>query len=66
MSTIVKFAALDQGQLDRLHNLERELGRVIVAFEPAVKLASLSEDEVRQLQATEQELGVVLVAYDQR
>ncbi len=66
MSTMVKFASLDQRQLDRLHDLERELGKVIVAFEPVVRLASLSADEIERLKATEQELGVVLVAYEQR
>lgn len=60
----VRPATLDENSLERLRNLERELGSVIVAYQTASPFAALSEDQLQRLKALEQELGVVLVAFD--
>jgi hypothetical protein len=59
----MRIAHLDDARLARLQALERELGSVIVALEPAARPAALSEEQVQRLQQAEQELGVVLLAY---
>ena len=56
-------AKLSEEQLQRIHALEQELGKVLVAYEPQHVLAKLSSEEVEKLKAVEDELGVVLVAF---
>ena len=60
----VKYPDLSGEQLAKLQQLERELGRVVVAVEPQTKPAELSQDELRRLQQVEREMGLILVAYD--
>ncbi|MCS6880345.1 MAG: hypothetical protein RMK84_05720 [Oscillochloridaceae bacterium] len=59
----VRPADLDENSLERLRNLEQELGSVIVAYKTDSPFAHLSEDQLQRLKALEQELGVVLLAF---
>jgi hypothetical protein len=59
----LKPAQLDRDRMQKLQNLERELGTWIVAVEPQAQVADLAGDQLRRLQDAEQELGVVLLAY---
>lgn len=56
-------ATLDENSLERLRNLEQELGSVIVAYKADNPFAHLSEDQLQRLKTLEQELGVVLLAF---
>lgn len=56
-------AHLDEAQLKRVQQAERELGIVLVALQPQYTFAKLAEDKLKRLQALENELGVVLLAY---
>jgi hypothetical protein len=59
----LKIAQLDAAQVERIRALEKEIGGVVVALEPAQQLANLSGEQVQRLQAVEQQMGVVLLAY---
>lgn len=60
----VKPADLRQSQLEKLHALEKELGGVVVAYQPEAKPAQLSEAQLTQLHQIEKELDLILVAFD--
>lgn len=57
------FARLNAGQMVEVRALEEEVGRWIVALEPA-RPSELSEDQLKRLQKVEMELGVILLAYE--
>lgn len=58
-----KYARLNKDQITKLQELEKEIGKIIIAYEPAVPVARLSEDQLKQIQQVEQDLGLLLVAY---
>ena len=58
----LKFAQLNDMQLAKLKQLEKDLGTVVIAVEPKVEMATLSHEQLNQLQAAEQELGKILLA----
>ena len=58
-----KYAKLNKDDLNKLQTLEKEIGKVILAYEPDSPYAELSEDQIRRLQQLEKELGVILLAY---
>ncbi|MBN1874313.1 MAG: hypothetical protein JXA33_08780 [Anaerolineae bacterium] len=60
----VKFAKLNESQLEKVQDLEKELGTWVVAVEPEFRLATLTEAQLKRLQAAEHELGVILLAYE--
>jgi hypothetical protein len=60
-----KLAKLSEEELQRIHALEQELGKILVAYDPHHTLATLSAEELKKLQAVEEELGVVLLAFHQ-
>ena len=62
----VRIAQLDEGRLEKLRALEKDLGECVVAVEARPKFATLSEDKLRRLQTVEKELGTVLLAYSCR
>ena len=66
MDKELKMATLTRAQVERVRQLEAEIGTWIVAVEPEIKIAKLDEEQLAKLQAAEQELGVVLLAYEQR
>jgi len=57
-------AAVDAAQLEEIKQLEQQLGKVIVAVEPAAEYASLTTEELTAIRKAEQKLGLVMVAYN--
>ena len=64
MKQRVKIAKLSEAQMEKLHNLEADLGTWVVAVEPEFRLADLTEEQLGKLNAVEKELGVILLAYE--
>ncbi len=58
-----KFARLNKDDINKLQDLEKETGKVIIAYEPDSTYAKLSEDQLKKIQQMEKELGVILIAY---
>ena len=61
----MRIANLDQERLEKLKELEAEIGAVILALEPQYMPADLTEEQIAKLRAMEDDLGVVLLAYHQ-
>ncbi len=60
---ICSYADLDTGKLDEIQALEKELGKVLIAFSCRdVNADTLSESEMAQLKEVEEKLGVALLA----
>lgn len=64
VATNTKYARLNKDQITKLQELEKEIGKVIIAYEPATPYARLTEDQLRQIQQVEEQLGIVLVAFN--
>ncbi len=60
----MEVADLDVQHVDKLHELEEELGVCVVALQPRYPLADLPPEKIGRLQQTEKDLGVVLLAYE--
>lgn len=58
-----KYARLNKDAIDRVQNLEKEIGKIVIAFEPESIYAELSEDQLKKVQQVEKELGILLIAY---
>lgn len=56
-------ASLDQQSLQRVTQMEQDLGSVIIAYQAEQPFSHLSEEQLARLKTLEQELGVVLLAY---
>ena len=56
-------AQLDNNELQRVRELEIELGVTVVALEPDPAFAELSAEQLHKLKAAERELNTVLLAY---
>jgi hypothetical protein len=59
----MRVAMLDRERLEKVQDLERDLGTFLVALEREFSLADLSEEQLKQLQQAEEEMGIVLLAY---
>ncbi len=55
---------LDDANLRKLNDLEKKLGKCVVAWDQKLDPAEISEEEVKELQALEKDLDAVLVAYN--
>jgi len=55
---------LDDANLSKLNDLEKKLGKCVVAWDLKLKPAGISEAEVKELQALEKDLDAILVAYN--
>ena len=55
---------LDEANLSKLNDLEKKLGKCVVAWDQELDPADISEDQVKELQSLEKELDAVLVAYN--
>ena len=55
---------LDDANLSKLNDLEKKLGKCVVAWDQKLEPADISEAEVKELQALEKDLDAVLVAYN--
>jgi hypothetical protein len=59
----MKIANLEEAEVERIRQMEEQLGTLILALEPHYPAAELSEEQLAKLHTLEQELGVVLIAY---
>lgn len=57
-------AELEGEALEKVQALEGELGKVVVAYQPAPRLARLTPEQLQRMQQLEVEFGIVLMAYD--
>lgn len=64
MTEFYQIAKLDDGGVERIRELEQELNRHIMAFEPGLDIAALSEEQIARIAALEEELGVTLLVYE--
>jgi hypothetical protein len=58
----MKFASLNPNQLNKLQELESQVGATVVAYEPVAVVAELSDEDLQVLKAMEAESGLVLLA----
>lgn len=61
--TCMGIARLDESKMQRVRQLEEELGTPILAVEQICCWTDLDEERLRRLQEAEEELGLVLLAY---
>jgi hypothetical protein len=62
--TCMGIAKLDESKMQRLKQLEEELGTPILAVQEICHWTNLDEDRLHKLQEAEKELGLVLLAYE--
>jgi len=55
---------LDDANLSKLTDLEKKLGKCVVAWDQRLDPADISEEQVKMLQTVEKELDAVIVAYN--
>lgn len=65
MAQCISFPKLDDSQVDKVRNLEGQLGKTVLAVRQECHWADLDQDQLQKLQETEQDLGVILLAYEQ-
>lgn len=60
-----KYAKLNKDALSKLQELEKETGKIIIAYEreQPSPYAELSEAQLEKIRRLEQELNIVLLAY---
>ncbi len=56
------YAKLSKADVGKVQKLEKEIGIVLLAFEPN-QYAELSAEKLKKLKAAEKELGVTVIAY---
>lgn len=61
----MSIAQLDQSKIDKVRELEQEIGTPVIAVEQKCHWTDLDEDRLHKLQGVEEELGLVLLAYQQ-
>ncbi len=59
-----KIARLNEESIAKIRELERKLGKHIMAFESGIRIAKLTGDEVEQVATLEKELGVLMLVYN--
>jgi len=57
-------ARLEETGISSLHEFEKEIGKIAIAFEPDAPLARLDRDQLARLRALEESLGKVIVVYE--
>jgi hypothetical protein len=55
---------LDEANLSKLNDLEKKLGKCVVAWDQKLEPADISEEQVKELQTLEKDLDAVLVVYN--
>lgn len=63
MTQFYQIASLNKTDLERIQQLEQDLGRHIMAFEPGLDIADLSDEQLARIKALEEELDVTLLVY---
>ncbi len=55
---------LDDAELSKLNDLEKKLGKCVVAWDQKLEPADISDVELKELQNLENQMHAVLVAYN--
>ena len=55
---------LDDANLSKLNDLEKKLGKCVVAWDQKLEPADISAEQIKELQTLEKDLDAVLVAYN--
>jgi hypothetical protein len=65
MVTVPKYARLNKDALNKVQELEKDIGKVVLAYEPDDQspYADLNAAQVEKIRALESELQVVILAY---
>jgi hypothetical protein len=58
-----KFAKLNNDDLNKIQSLEKEIGKVILAYEPESPYAELKPEEIDKIRKLEIDLKVIILAY---
>ena len=58
-----KYAKLNKEGITKLQELEKELGKIVIAYENESVYADLTPDQLKMMQDLENDLGVILIAY---
>lgn len=65
MTELCNFSNLDKDQIDAVQNLEKDLGKRLLAYAcHDIKLATLNSEELQKINALQKELGLMLVAVE--
>jgi len=59
----MQIATVDEDTIEKIKDLEKDMGLCILALEPKYPLAPLSPEQMGRIQKLEQELDIVLLAY---
>ena len=59
----MRYARLNKDQISKLLELEKEIGKTIIAYEPVEPIAKLDEEQLKRIKEVEKELGIILVGY---
>ncbi len=64
----ISYAKLDKEDVSKLQKLEKETGKLILAYEPTREspYADLANDQVEQLRKLEKDWNVILLAYKKK
>ena len=63
MAGVCGYSNLEESTLQRINDLEKNLGITLLAFScDQLKTASLDPEQLKQLQSAESELGISLIA----
>jgi hypothetical protein len=58
-----KYARLNKDDLNKIQSLEKEMNKIILAYEVDSPYANLSEAQLEKIRGLEKELNVILLAY---
>lgn len=62
MVCLPQLAKMNSDNLQKIKNLEKDLGVILVAYQP-MEYADLTPDQVKELQKVEKNIGAMVVAY---
>ena len=60
----LKIAKLDDDNVGKIREMEKEMGVHIMALEPGVKFIALAPEQLAKVEALEKALGVMLLVYE--
>lgn len=65
MATVPNYARLNKDELSKIQTLEKEIKKIVLAYEPEQPspYAEVNEVQVDKIRTLERELGVILLAY---
>jgi len=64
MSDFLQIAALEENDVKRIREVEKDFGVHVMAFEQELSIAHLSENQLEKIKQLEDELGVTLLVFE--